>query len=143
MSKSIISKKEKDALSIACLPIIKDYLVKKNKNQIHIEDAINSIDIILEKNSVFSKHAFFILFATNIEFQHLRSEVLKGNKNYDNIKNPDYWTQGKISLDVAIFFVCTYYFEIFSEQLEKDFKKTESIETVEEYIKFRNTYLNS
>ena len=143
MKKSIISKKEKDELSLICLPIIKNYLIKKNKNQIHIDDAINSIDLILDKNNIFSKYAFFILFATNIEFQHLRSEVISGNKNYDYIKNPDYWSEGKITLDVAIFFVCTYYFEIFEEELEKVFKKTESIETVEEYINFRNIYLNS
>lgn len=142
MKKSIVlSKKEKDTLSLMCLPIIKKYLINKNQNQLHITDAIESITRIEKSEKIFYKDVFFILFSTVVEFEHLKNKVLNGELDFSKLKDPDFWKPENITLEISVFFVSTYYNELFSDKILDDFKKLSSIETIEKYIDFRNELL--
>jgi hypothetical protein len=142
MKKNIVlSKKEKDTLSLMCLPIIKKYLIKKNKNQIHIIDAIECINRIEKNETIYYKDAFFILFSTVIEFEHLKNKTLKGELDFSQLKDPEFWKPQNITLEIAIFFVSTYYNELFSDNILDDFKTLSTIENIEKYVDFRNELL--
>jgi hypothetical protein len=143
--KSILSKKEKDSLSLMCLPVLYDYLCLKNKKQngvhSHIVDAIECIDGIKNDNKIYYRDVFFILFSTVIEFEHIKKTVLEKKVSFAKLKDPKFWTKDNITVDVAIFFISSYYNELYENKIKEDFLKLSKLETAEEYIAFRNEML--
>lgn len=143
--KSILSKKEKDSLSLMCLPVLYDYLCLKNKKQngqySHVVDAIQCIDGIKNDNKIYYRDVFFILFSTVIEFEHIKKTVLEKKVSFAKLKDPDFWKKENITVDVAIFFISSYYNELYKEKIAEDFLKLSKMNSAEEYIDFRNEIL--
>ena len=144
MSKTlpVISKSEKSSLMVMCLPVLEDYLEQKNERlkdkSIHIKDAINSITYIKKESKIHYNHSFFILVGILTEFLNIEDKVKSGNLSFEKLREPSFWKKENIDINVSIFFVSTFLNELFRDKILDDFKKLEKIETVGEYIKFRN-----
>jgi hypothetical protein len=146
MEKIIISKEEKFALLKKCIPISKKYLDDCNKkfngSSSHIKDALDGLEFIEKSNAIRYRDAFFYLVALSQHFLKIKNEVEAGVLDFSFIKNPNYWDNGKIDLDVSVFFACTFFNELFKEEIKEDFEKLNKMETVDEYYAFRKEILN-
>lgn len=139
----VIAKEEKNQLFLLCLPKLKEFYKNKQKtiNSLHILDAIESLDIIDKSGIIEYKTSFFILIAMLPEFMQIKTDVTSGKLSFSNLKDPYFWVPKNITHEISIFFISTYLSELFADKISSDFQKLEKLNTMEEYMVFRNGLL--
>lgn len=139
----VIAKEEKNQLLLLCLPKLKEFFKNKQKTMksLHVLDAIESIEIIEEFGVIEYKTSFFILIAMLSEFMQIKSDVLSGKLSFSNLANPYFWVPKNITYEISIYFTSTYLSELFSDKISLDYKKLENLNTIEEYMVFRNNLI--
>ena len=107
----------------------------------HLMDALNSIHSIFENQEVLYKDAFFIMFALSPNFIEIEKKVKEGKLNFNYLIEEEFWENGVVDLQASIFFSYTFFNELYKDELIKDFKKLETLETANDYISIRDNVI--
>jgi hypothetical protein len=143
----VIKKEIKFKMLQKTFPELVKFLEHNNNNlfkgqQSHLLDALNSIHSIYNEQKIIYKDAFFVMFALSQNFCDIELKVKNNELDFSYLVEEEFWENGTIDLNASIFFAYTFLNELYKEELIKDFKELENLETSLEYMEVRKNIIN-